>query len=401
MSVSQIAALEVRRLLAGTIEDRVLIYEATNADETIVVSGSGAQVTVTVNGNQESFPSADISRIHINARGGDDLITYNLGRTCTLAGGSGNDTITTTGADTTMFGGAGDDSLTGGTGFNHYFPDRDSKNGPTQAGDDTMIGTASNEIYYSDAGSDVIEAGGGPDDGGARDWLYYTRRTAALRLTLDGIANDGAPSETGNFSGIEMLFGGSGNDFIDVGDIAIESVDGGAGDDVIVGSPGEDELAGGEGNDTLVGHAGFDTLHGGNGNDRICGGAGDDRIDGNQGKNHLYGKGGDDSIHTSGTSSDEEANYVVGGSGNDRLVTSDPHTTLKGQSGNDGLVFVFSSASNPTAAVLDGGSGYDHFHFYSDYSEDDSFRISTDDQANDGRRGTNDMANVRFVEFFL
>jgi len=61
-------------------------------------------------------------------------------------------------------------------------------------------------------------------------------------------------------------------------DLAIDTIDGGAGNDYIYGYGGNDALDGGAGNDALFGGGGNDTIEGNEGDDIIIGGDGDDII---------------------------------------------------------------------------------------------------------------------------
>jgi Ca2+-binding RTX toxin-like protein len=88
--------------------------------------------------------------------------------------------------------------------------------------------------------------------------------------TLDGTAKN------------EIFFGLRGDDNISAGD-GNDSAFGGRGDDLIFGGDGNDELFGGRGNDALIGGAGSDHLFGGKGRDLLLGGDGKDELDGNDG----------------------------------------------------------------------------------------------------------------------
>ena len=142
-------------------------------------------------------------------------------------------------------------------------------------------GGPGNDVLTEGAGPNVLDGGegddwfvsyssdiGGPDEligGPGRDLALYNQRFEAVTLSLDDVANDGAPGERqrplrhrGDLGGYE--------------------------DDVLIGSPGDDHLRGGEGSD------------------EIYGGGGDDTLDGwiGPGTDHLHGEGDDDTLILNG-----------------------------------------------------------------------------------------------------
>ncbi|WP_448564050.1 calcium-binding protein [Trichothermofontia sp.] len=102
-------------------------------------------------------------------------------------------------------------------------------------GDDTLIGSADNELILGNRDEDSIDGGGGID------------------RILGGKEND-------------SINGGDGNDTLR-GDLDNDTLLGGNDNDVLRGGKGDDSLDGGAGDDTLIGDAGRDTLVGGVGND--------------------------------------------------------------------------------------------------------------------------------------
>ena len=145
-----------------------------------------------------------------------------------VAGGAGNDELTSSAAGFVRFeGGDGDDKLT--TGPN---------------GSALLLGGAGADLMASSATCCMTAS-------------YEDHDATGVRVTLDGKANDGAAGE---------------------------------GDDVqtstVVGSPGPDVISGGAGADTLIGGGGADVLDGAGGDDAIDatvrdagGGAGPDAVD--------------------------------------------------------------------------------------------------------------------------
>ena len=154
-----------------------------------------------------------------------------------VAGGSGNDILSSVGGTTNMtfYGGDGDDQLTGGEGNDVLVG---------QAGGDTLTGGVGDDVLNGGDGEDYLSGGLGSDTlygGAGNDWAS---------------GGDGDDSVSGE-DGDDEIFGGSGSDYLYGGD-------------------GEDVISGNEGNDALVGQTGNDRLVGGVGNDYLVGGAGSD-----------------------------------------------------------------------------------------------------------------------------
>ena len=148
-------------------------------------------------------------------------------------------------------------------------------------------------VVLGGAGADVLDTTGsvagslglwdggpGPDriEGPAPGWtIDYSARTEAVSVSLDGVANDGAPGEGDDTGPIHRVRGGAGDDTL-VAAPEGALLHGGPGADRIFGGPGGDRLYGEEGDDQLAGDAGDDELIGGTGADRAEGGDGDDRL---------------------------------------------------------------------------------------------------------------------------
>src|SRR5829696_9222113 len=111
-------------------------------------------------------------------------------------------------------------------------------------GDDVLIGTGRNQLFFGGAGDDRICAGGGND----------------------------------------VIRGGSGNETIH-GDGRGDTLFGERGSDHLYGDILDDKLFGGRGPDTLIGGHGVDRLFGGSGNDLLRGGVNRDCFDGGGGAN--------------------------------------------------------------------------------------------------------------------
>lgn len=172
----------------------------------------------------------------------------------------GGDTASGAGGDDLIIGGAGDDSLAGDGTFE--FPDA-----APGSGNDTLWGGAGDDTLYAD-GFDY--------------------------------------SPQSSFATSNVLFGGTGDDFIVAG-YGEDVVDGGSGNDVILGhgyvvvqlggTPGGSALAReNDRADLLLGGSGDDYINGGGGDDTIYGGSGDDRLSGDVGNDSMAGGAGADSF---------------------------------------------------------------------------------------------------------
>jgi Ca2+-binding RTX toxin-like protein len=313
------------------------------------------------------------SRNTLEGGSGDDTLVGGLGADI-LAGGDGIDTVSyqertrdvtvdlggvgnngefgeddvITGVEN-VFGGAGDDTLIGDAGANWLAGGE---------GDDTLVGGGGNDYLEGGEGNDMFPQGASSDGadtivgGEGIDTVWYGDRTAAVVVSLDGLANDGAAGEGDNV----------GTD--------VENVKGGAGNDTLTGNDAANRLMGGAGNDTLRGLGGNDVLLGEDGNDKLYGGPGADIEDGGPGNDTFYqgstpdgadlligGTGYDIVNYASRTTSltvtldgfandgatNESDNVgtdieeVIGGSAADRLTASEFGTTLRGGSGSDTL----------------------------------------------------------------
>lgn len=176
-------------------------------------------------------------------RGSADLLVGGAGGD-TLRGGSGSDTLLGQDGADKLYGGDGDDVLRGdianGVGGN------DTLDGGN--GDDDLFGYGGNDTFTSAAsadGSDLVSGGTGTDT------ASYALRSSGLKLSLNGLYDDGAAGEGDRL----------GSD--------VERLTGGKGADTLTGSPQPNMLTGGAGNDTFQSLDGVvDTLNGGTGTDR-------------------------------------------------------------------------------------------------------------------------------------
>ncbi len=186
-------------------------------------------------------------------------------------------------------------------------------------GDDTLTGTPKRDVIAALGGNDIVDALDGNDivcGGPGDDTLIL------------GYGNDRADAGPGN----DDVDGGDGNDKLDGGD-GDDGLDGGDGNDKLEGGEGNDTAAGGPGNDKLEGGDGDDGLGGGDGNDKLEGGDGDDDLGGGEGKDKLEGGDGDDDLQ--GGNGDDK---LEGDDGDDDLDGGDGKDKLDGGDGDDACV---------------------------------------------------------------
>ena len=159
-------------------------------------------------------------------------------------GGSGNDHLTGTGGDDILPGNGGNDTLDG------------------NAGNDRLDGGDGNDTLIGGAGADTLVGGAGTDT------ASYTPSTGGVNVNLATGLGVAFEAQGDTLTGIEILIGGSGNDWLR-GDGNANTLTGNAGNDTLQGFGGLDTLNGGDGNDVLYGGAGKDTLTGGIGADKF------------------------------------------------------------------------------------------------------------------------------------
>lgn len=261
-------------------------------------------------------------------------------------------------------------------------------------GDDTLYGSAGDDIFIDSAGTDTYFGGAGADvfvftaGGGSnviRDFNEDEDRFDISHWTFLRSLGDVEYSLRGN--GAEITFGDEVVRFIshDKEPITYEelmaaldmggsrmlpswvfppiepdpdpdlveplTLFGNAGADTLVGDVMDDLIAGQEGHDSLSGMAGNDTLYGGDGNDIVKGNAGNDFVGGGDGFDSLYGGIGWDEInggHNDDWMRGEDGFDVMdGGHGNDTMWGNNGNDTLHGDDDNDRLF---------------GGLGADHLY---------------------------------------
>jgi Ca2+-binding RTX toxin-like protein len=208
--------LEPRRFFAAGANlepDGTLFVQGTLKNDRVAVylsDGGGGDVTIRakVNGVTAVFPAAEVFKIVVDAKRGDDLVevitlSFPIPQPITVWTHAGRDTIAGGDGPERLNAGDDDDLVTGGDGR------------------DTIYGGPG-------PGADFLRGNGGSD-------------------LIDG--EDGA----------DTILGDSGNDNLSGGANA-DVLRGAAGNDAIRGNGGNDFISGGAGVDALFGDAGLDTI---------------------------------------------------------------------------------------------------------------------------------------------
>jgi len=296
---------EVTSLLR--LDNGTLRFDGTLIRDEVSIAADGAELVVSVGGDEETFDLDDVTGIAMSGGDGADLLELDasLSIPATLDGGNDADTLT---------GGAGDDQLSdSGAGGPASGGNILSGNG----GDDVLVGDVGRGTLHGGDGDDTLDGGLGPDvihgDAG-RDTLDYSSRTKPLHIVLDRFQDDGEIGEIGEIGedgegdlaadDIEIVLGGSGHDLMG----------GTNADNEIHGMGGYDTIDGGGGDDALFGWHGNDVILGGDGDDYIEAGAGHDRVEGHDGEDTILALAGNDWVVTSADGNDD---LIIGGRGTD------------------------------------------------------------------------------------
>lgn len=175
---------------------------------------------------------------------GDDVVRCRGAHVDVIAGGDGDDRLSSGGCGSDMLGGKGNDRLRGDRFRQYIFGD---------AGRDRVAAGGGKDLIYGEG----FRRGPAPDilDGGrGRDMVSWDDRKDGLRIDL----GRGTGPEGDRLTGIE-------------------NASGGRGDDVLIGDEEPNRLRGGNGHDRLVGRGGNDRLDGGSGSTQWADGPDDYR----------------------------------------------------------------------------------------------------------------------------
>jgi FtsP/CotA-like multicopper oxidase with cupredoxin domain len=283
----------------------------------------------------------------------------------TLAGGAGNDALNGDDANDNLDGGPGADVTSGGAGTDTatYAPrtasvtvdiDGAADDGVAGEGDNVKTdvenltgGSANDSLTGNAATNNVLIGGNGADtlSGlGGIDTVSYAGRSAAITVSINGVADDGNASDgpagarDNVMTDVESLIGGSGADMLS-GSAARNTLDGGNGADVFSGLGNADTVTYASRNTGVT--VDIDNVaDDGNASD-ATGGVRDNVM--NDVENVIGSKGTDDLTGSAAT------NSLTGGLGAD---------ALRGLGGND-ILFANDAVAD---TVLDCGAGTDTAH---------------------------------------
>jgi len=219
--------------MSGGVDTDTITYASRTAAVTVDITETPTELADDGEAGEKDYVRVDVENL-IGGSGNDKFtgsswtITGTFSRNNKFTGNGGNDTLIGLDGNDTLDAGAGNDSLDGGVG---------------------------NDLLAGGLGTDQIIGGVGTD------LADYSSHTANLKITLDGLANDGATGENDKlFADIENVIGGKGNDWI-IGNAANNVIKGNAGNDTLEGGAGNDSLYGDAGVDKLLGQAGDDTFY--------------------------------------------------------------------------------------------------------------------------------------------
>ena len=303
-----------------------------------ILGGSGDDTISGGPGGRADFLLGGSGDDTIDGGAGGDLIRGGSGND-TIDGGSGEDTILgDTGNDVIdggsgydlILGGAGDDTLTGGSGDDTFAFDEGHGNDTIKDFDtrddlidlsqfDTSITFAQLQEKMSTITDPDSNAVTGikvdlTDFGGGTIILEGVTSLGADNFRLPGVESPvdalyaGPSTTSGN-----LIFGGTGDDTINLTGALGDVVFGEEGNDTISSGRGNDWVAGGEGNDIIDGGTGEDILDGGEGDDTISHSGGDAVLTGGAGDDTLTGGAGDDTfVYAAGDGNDTITDFTDG-----------------------------------------------------------------------------------------
>lgn len=364
--------------LRGDAGDDVLRGQGTTGDTLRGGAGDdamngGAGSDVVIESNDADFV---ITNSSLTGNGNDTLTSVER---AFLVGGPSNNTLDASAllvvgfTTVTLDGADGDDSLIGSAGNDILF-DGTSGNDTMRggAGDDFLFGGSGRDLLDGQDGEDTVRGQGGTGDtligGLGDDFLDGGNGVDRIQETISGnatVTNGSLVSNLGNdvLLRFEKVFiiGDAGDNTIDASGFSsnkLITLAGAEGNDTLIGSTtGSSLIFGGTGNDLITGGASADFLYGGEDADTINAGDGNDLLSGDAGQDVLNGEGDDDQIN--GLSGGD---IIDGGAGDDTADGGAGNDSLEGGAGNDSLV---GAAGNDTinggddSDTVQGGTGDD------------------------------------------
>lgn len=326
----------------GDVDDGQL-SQITGFETYEVYGTTGNDVIATGDGNDllNGFEGNDT----LSGRGGNDTLVAGLGE---FYGGDGDDLV-----QTRMVAGGllrGDDGIdmleiTGSNGVLIDFDAQIATSGGIALdftgferlatflgdGNDTVTGSALNDVLSLGGGADNADAGAGDDHitmvmtagqqstitgGLGEDWLTFLLTGDQISFVLNDSGMVTGAEDAPILDGIEHFE-------VVAANAQGVSVTLAAGSDIFRGAAGADLAEGSGGNDTLTGNGGADTLLGGAGRDVLSGGTGRDQLAGGADNDFLNGGWGDGDQLTGGGGADVFYHAGVRGHGTDWVTDYD------------------------------------------------------------------------------
>ena len=181
---------------------------------------------VLIAGAGDDIASGGTGNDVIEGNDGDDELSGNAGDDA-VDGGAGNDTVKGAQGDDQLQGDCGDDTLLGGAGHDTLLGGEGDDEIHGGAGDDTIDAGCGDDEIIGDAGDDEIDGGDG------HDILDYSGTAASISINFDDGVATSAEIDDDNFTHIEEIVGGQGDDVFVIGATAAV-VSGGRGDDLFI-----------------------------------------------------------------------------------------------------------------------------------------------------------------------
>lgn len=226
-----------------TLEGDVAIRLGSSSDQIILSGGDGIERLVYGTYQFDTQFGTSAGEPGLSGSNSDDLIF----------GAEGADTLAGLGGSDLLFGGTGADIIDGGSGDDFLHGGE---------GADILRGGDGQDVFYFDGDDTVIDGGDGSEFDTA-----YVESDEGVNITVGGDI----------LRNVEIIYGGEGDDTIDLSAATFAIVLGEGGDDTLTlarnwwgyGGDGDDYLIGSTGNEFFYGGAGSDWYETNGGNDQI------------------------------------------------------------------------------------------------------------------------------------
>jgi len=214
----------------------------------------------------------------ISGLGGNDTLSGGVGND-RLAGDEGNDSLSGGAGNDALFGGTGDDTIEGGDGDDHVISDDGDGQDQLVGGagrDQLSYSTFSAGVTVNLELGTALKAGGGTDTLSGFEDLSGSAFSDVLIGAAWTQSNEGDDTIVGTAGddiaygsdGNDSVSGGAGNDLL-TGDAGNDTLVGGSGNDDLFAEDGDNVMTGGAGNDFLDAKGGADTFNVDSGTDTV------------------------------------------------------------------------------------------------------------------------------------